>query len=63
MLVLTRKPEEGIRIGKDVVVKILSISRNRVKIGIEAPKEFYVLRTELDSGGLGEDRQPIVKRA
>lgn len=47
MLVLRRKTGEGIMIGSDVVIRILSIEHGNVKIGIEAPKSIKVLREEL----------------
>ncbi len=47
MLVLRRKIGEGIIIGSDVVVRVLSIEHGNVKIGIEAPKSVKVLREEL----------------
>ncbi len=47
MLVLTRKPEQAIIIGGNIVVKILSVERDRVKIGIDAPKDVQILREEL----------------
>lgn len=47
MLVLTRKPQEEIRIGKDIIVKVISIGDNSVKIGIEAPKDIEIMRAEL----------------
>ncbi len=47
MLVITRKLNEGIVIGDDVELTILEISKDRVKIGINAPKEVKVFRTEL----------------
>ena len=47
MLVLSRKSMERIQIGESVVVTVLEIGRNRVRIGIEAPKEIRVLRSEL----------------
>ncbi len=47
MLVITRKLNEGITIGDDVELTILEISKDRVKIGINAPKEVKVFRTEL----------------
>lgn len=46
MLVLTRKPEQSIIIGDDIVVKILGVDGNRVKIGITAPKDVQILRNE-----------------
>jgi len=47
MLVLSRKPMERIHIGDSVVVTVLKIRGNTVRIGIDAPKEIYVLRSEL----------------
>ncbi|MEZ5367167.1 MAG: carbon storage regulator [Bryobacterales bacterium] len=48
MLVLQRHPGESIRIGADVEVYILSISRNQVKIGVVAPPEVEIYRSELE---------------
>lgn len=47
MLVLSRKSTESIEIGDSVVVTVLEIRGNKVRIGIDAPKEIRVLRTEL----------------
>ena len=47
MLVLSRKSTERIQIGDNVVVTVLEIRGNRVRIGISAPKEVRVLRSEL----------------
>jgi carbon storage regulator len=47
MLVITRKTSESFVIGKDICIKILEINGDRVKIGIEAPKNVSVLRTEV----------------
>ena len=47
MLVLERKPGETIMIGDDIVVRLVRVSGNRVKLGIEAPKHVLVLRSEL----------------
>jgi carbon storage regulator len=49
MLVLTRKKNEMIRIGNDIVVKVISTGRGKVKLGIEAPAHVRVLRAELAS--------------
>jgi len=47
MLVLTRKINEEIKIGSDIVIKIISTSDNQVKIGIDAPKSIQILRGEV----------------
>lgn len=47
MLVLTRKINEEIKIGSDIVIKIISTSDNQVKIGIDAPKSVQILRGEV----------------
>lgn len=47
MLVVTRKPGEGIKIGDDVEITIVKIDDNSVKVSINAPKEVKILRSEL----------------
>jgi len=47
MLVLTRKVDESIIIGDNIVVKVVSIENGVVKLGIEAPKEIAIIRNEL----------------
>jgi carbon storage regulator len=48
MLVLDRKVQEGFWVGGRIYIKVLSIGRRRVKIGVEAPGDFEVLRDELE---------------
>lgn len=47
MLVLTRKRFDKIRIGDDIVIKVIKTGRSAVKIGIEAPEDVRVVRAEL----------------
>ncbi len=47
MLVISRKIGEKVKIGDNIEVIILSIDKNQVKIGIEAPKNISILRSEL----------------
>lgn len=46
MLVLSRKVDEAIVIEGGILIKVVSIARNRVQLGIEAPGR-EVLREEL----------------
>jgi carbon storage regulator len=47
MLVVTRKRTESIMIGDDIEVRVLSISGEKVRIGIQAPREVPVFRKEI----------------
>jgi carbon storage regulator len=47
MLVLSRKVGEQILIGDSVVVTVVRINPQEVRIGIKAPGEFEIVRTEL----------------
>ncbi|MCM1024109.1 MAG: carbon storage regulator [Prevotella sp.] len=47
MLVITRKNGEGLRIGENVRVTVVETSKDRVRIGIEAPKDVRIIRDEL----------------
>lgn len=47
MLILSRKADETIVIGEDVEITILSIRGSQVKLGIKAPQEVDIYRTEI----------------
>jgi carbon storage regulator len=47
MLILVRKVQQGIWIEGDIWVRVLSVERDRVKLGIEAPGDIKVMRQEL----------------
>jgi carbon storage regulator CsrA len=47
MLVLTRKHQEKIRIGDNIVITVLKTKGKAVRLGIEAPMEVPVIRGEL----------------
>ncbi len=60
MLVLTRKSNQSIMIGDDIEVTVLSIMGEKVRIGIQAPRDIPVFRTEVyleiqeEQGGIRE---------
>jgi carbon storage regulator len=47
MLVLSRKKSDSILIDGGIKVTVLEVRGNVVRLGIEAPKEVSILRTEL----------------
>ena len=47
MLVLSRKQKESICIDENIVVTVLSIHGDKVRLGIEAPREMPVHRKEV----------------
>ncbi len=47
MLVLTRKTNQSIMIGDDIEVSVLSVMGEKVRIGIQAPHDVPVFRTEI----------------
>jgi carbon storage regulator len=47
VLVLTRHPKQSIMIGDDIEVSVLSVTGNKVRIGIQAPSDVPVFRTEI----------------
>jgi carbon storage regulator len=60
VLVLTRKSNQSIMIGDDIEVSVLSIVGEKVRIGIQAPRDIPVFRKEVyleiaQEQGTGED--------
>ncbi|HEY9085604.1 MAG TPA: carbon storage regulator [Candidatus Tyrphobacter sp.] len=48
MLCLNRKAHESIRIGEDILIVVMDVNAaGVVKLGIEAPKDVKVLRSEV----------------
>lgn len=47
MLVLTRKSNQSIMIGDNIEVSVLSVMGDKVRIGIQAPQDIPVFRTEI----------------
>lgn len=57
MLVLSRKAGEAIRIGENITVTFLGMKNGNVRLGIAAPDNTVILRTEL----VVKDQKPAVR--
>jgi carbon storage regulator len=47
MLVLTRRTQQSIMIGKDVVITVLEVRGDQVRLGVSAPRDVAVHREEV----------------
>ena len=47
MLVLTRKTNQSIMIGDDIEVSVLAVARDKIRLGITAPRDVPVFRKEV----------------
>jgi carbon storage regulator len=47
MFVIRRKIGESVRIGEDILVEVLESTPSRVKLGITAPPDVRVVRSEV----------------
>lgn len=59
MLVLSRKKTQRLKLGSDIVVTVIDVSGEKVRLGIDAPKEVTILREELEL----RDNQELQKKA
>jgi len=57
MLVLSRQRDESIIIGDNVVITVVDVRGDKVKLGIDAPKEIPVHRREVYEAIQRENRQ------
>jgi carbon storage regulator len=47
MLILSRRPQEAIRVGEEVTITVLAVEGNKVRLGITAPRHISVDREEV----------------
>ncbi len=58
MLVFRRQAGESFMVGGDVEVRILRVDRGHVKVGVIAPREVDIVRTEISR----LNRQAVLKQ-
>ncbi|OXS77023.1 carbon storage regulator [Lysinibacillus sp. KCTC 33748] len=59
MLVLSRKKDESIMIGDQIEIKILAVEGEQIKIGIVAPKNVKVHRSEVFEAIQAQNREAL----
>jgi carbon storage regulator len=57
MLVLTRKTNQSIMIGDDIEVSVLAVARDKIRLGITAPRDVPVFRKEVYLSIKGEEAE------
>jgi len=63
MLILSRKIDEKIVIGDDVIISIVEIRGDQVRIGIDAPKKVKVFRQEVYDAIKAENKAALKSNA
>jgi carbon storage regulator len=62
VLVLSRKQSQRIRLGDSIVITVVRVAGDKVRLGIDAPRDMLVLRDELEphSEGNAENVLPPI---
>lgn len=56
MLVVTRKTDESLIIADNIEIMVLEVSKDRVKLGVSAPRDVKIIRNELiDTQNVNKD--------
>ncbi len=58
MLVLSRKRDDAIMIGDDIVITVVDIRGDKVRLGVEAPSNVPVHRREVYEAIVADRREP-----
>ncbi|MDE6592246.1 MAG: carbon storage regulator [Oscillospiraceae bacterium] len=51
MLIITRKSGEGFHIGEGITVTVVEAGKDKVKLGIDAPRDVKIIRSEIYESG------------
>ncbi len=63
MLVLSRQKDESIMIGDGIRITIVDVRGDKVRLGIEAPKDIKVFRAELYDEIQRQNREALQPKA
>ncbi|MGQ7862569.1 carbon storage regulator [Pseudomonas sp. 32A] len=55
VLVITRTPNELLRVGEEIQIKVIKVDGDIVSVGITAPKDMSITRSERRSRNLDDD--------
>ena len=56
MLVVTRKTDESLIIADNIEIMVLEVTKDRVKLGVSAPRDVKIIRNELiDTQNVNKD--------
>ena len=56
MLVVTRKTDESLIIADNIEIMVLEVTKDRVKLGVSAPRDIKIIRNELiDTQNVNKD--------
>lgn len=61
MLVISRKEGESIKVAEDIEIIVISVDGHRVRLGIQAPKNIRILRSELDPAVIAANQTAVLK--
>jgi len=59
VLVLSRKKNQAINIGKNIIITVVDVQGDSVRIGIEAPRSIDIYRSEIYQDILSENMKAI----
>jgi carbon storage regulator len=58
MLVLSRKQSQRIKLGDSIVITVVRVAGDKVRLGIDAPRDMLVLRDELEPHEAANEVRP-----
>ncbi|MCC6494557.1 MAG: carbon storage regulator [Pirellulales bacterium] len=60
MLVLSRKQSQRIKLGDSIVITVVRVAGDKVRLGIDAPRDMLVLRDELEPHQAAAEDDPEI---